>query len=272
MFSRREKAGKELTMGPQLQPTFSKLPSGEEIERATKSPCFEMRLDDFLTLCIFDGFHRYNDESNLEEVELGVIEPLLKKYPEIKRSIESANFHARFRDFINLCLTDNRLRYVPGTVTESVESLTILGAGEILEISFFKRKSISECLEQQRIICGGWARSMLETVAFNAGPSRGYILASEEELDCSDQSSPKELIAAGEKLGYGLCSSQTAIELLSQYKNPSLFSILIAMEPIKDSDGIPRVFDLNLARRSLNTQVYEKREHYPNLILFSFQS
>lgn len=96
---------------------------------------------------------------------------------------------------------------------------------------------------------GYWANNILDKPAFKVSVNKvkvGLVVMSVIELGFKDGATLEAIFTRAKEIGLDLCPPEVGPQLRLQYKNqPKGDSLMIAMEPIIDSEGSPNVFRLD---------------------------
>lgn len=96
----------------------------------------------------------------------------------------------------------------------------------------------------------GFANDIIEKPTFSVSTNETeveLVNVSVAELGFTDGATCEDFYARAKELGLGLCPPEVGPQLRLQYLDqPEYKWIAIAMDPITDSDGILRVFDMRL--------------------------
>jgi hypothetical protein len=116
---------------------------------------------------------------------------------------------------------------------------------KIIEIGTHKdMKSLRKALEESGARIGDWASNILnKTKLSKSKQSLDLVVLSVKELGFPQGAELKYIYEAAKNLGLDLCPAEVGPQLHLQYPDqPSGEWLVIAMEPIKDSDGDLRLF------------------------------
>lgn len=118
----------------------------------------------------------------------------------------------------------------------------------VIKIGGMSAEQLEQEMEEEDIIIGRNARGMLRRLVLPARESQQLELAILEvgrDLGLKGYSTLDQILARGEELGYKRVPQETAAYLRAAYNNQLLYEVLfMAMDPISDSAGSPRIFEL----------------------------
>lgn len=118
---------------------------------------------------------------------------------------------------------------------------------KIIEIGTYKDvRSLRKALEESGARIGDWAGDILnKTKLSKSKQSLDLVVLSVKELGFPQGAQLKDIYEAAKSQGLDLCPAEAGPQLRLQYLDqPSGEWLVIAMEPIKDSDGDLDLFDV----------------------------
>jgi len=116
---------------------------------------------------------------------------------------------------------------------------------KIIEIGTYKDvESLRKALEESGVQIGNWASDILnKTKLSKSKQSLDLVVRSVKELGFPNRAKLEDIYKAAKNQGLDLCPDEVGPQLRLQYSNqPNGEWLVIAMEPIKDSDGDLRLF------------------------------
>lgn len=159
--------------------------------------------------------------------------------PDLQDAMDHPNFKAEHHALLDRLAAEQRQRK---PLIERSASL-IVRVGTLKTVAELRQAVIAADCQ-----ISGWADGIVNQPAFKAGIVQveedvEFIFASNAELGYPQGCTRAQTYEAGLKLGWKLCFPSDAIEIRRHYLDqPNGEYILIAMEPIADSDGCLSVF------------------------------
>ncbi|HEY9586269.1 MAG TPA: hypothetical protein VJJ27_01345 [Candidatus Paceibacterota bacterium] len=169
-------------------------------------------------------------------------------------------FQSIVNEVLSLGGNDEHLRRIltSKTLRRQIAELIIGTATKVSQFPVWKTVSLGtglktaddfrSALKQAGYLVGGWANDILGKPAFSVAGDVSevdLVNVSVAELGFANGAMRKEIYDRAMELGLGLCPSEVGPQLRLQYKDqPNGEWLIVAMEPIADSDGDLGVFDL----------------------------
>lgn len=124
-----------------------------------------------------------------------------------------------------------------------------------IEIGKYKTiEALKEAVRKNNTI-SLWAEQILDKISLSPKKKINIVKMTVEELGFPNGATTKEIFEKAEKLGLKLCPPEVAAYLRIEYTDQPLYKwLVIAMEPIKDSDGYPDL--LGAHRRGSKSYLY----------------